>query len=122
MKLGNGNAAVADLETLARDTRNVYGAQAAYDLANYYYTAGDNVAAEDVLNRFIEAGTPHSYWLARGFILLADVYHKKGKEFEAVQYLKSLKENYPGDESDISDMIESRLEQWGAAKKNAANE
>lgn len=122
LKLGNGNAAVADLETLARDTRNVYGAQAAYDLANYYYTAGDNVAAEDVLNRFIEAGTPHSYWLARGFILLADVYHKKGKEFEAVQYLKSLKENYPGDESDISDMIESRLEQWGAAKKNAANE
>ena len=112
VKLGNGRAAVQDLETLARDTRNVYGAQAAYDLAEYYFTAGDNVAAEDVLNRFIEAGTPHQYWLARGFILLADVYYKQGKTFEAVQYLKSLKENYPGSEADITEMIDTRLEKW----------
>ena len=119
LKLGSGSVAVSDLETLARDTRNVYGAQAAYDLANYYYMAGDNVAAEDVLNRFIEAGTPHSYWLARGFILLADVYHKEGKEFEAVQYLKSLKENYPGSESDITEMIDTRLKQWNAAGKGS---
>ena len=70
------------------------------------------MAAEDVLNRFIEAGTPHQYWLARGFILLADVYYKQGKTFEAVQYLKSLKENYPGSEADITEMIDTRLEKW----------
>ena len=116
IKLGSGGGAVSDLETLAKDTRNIYGAQAAYDLANYYYTSGDNVAAEDVLNRFIETGTPHQYWLARGFILLADVYHKKGKTFEAVQYLKSLKENYPGTESDIFEMIDSRLDSWSEAE------
>ena len=117
LKLGSGSAAVADLEALARDPRNVYGAQAAYDLANYYYTSGDNVAAEDALNRFIEAGSPHSYWLARGFILLADVYHKEGKEFEAVQYLKSLKDNYPGNESDITEMIDTRLKEWNVSGK-----
>ena len=117
MKLGSGSAAVADFEVLAKDTRNEYGAQAAYDLANYYYAAGDNVAAEDVLNRFIEAGTPHQYWLARGFILLADVYHKEGKKFEAVQYLKSLKDNYPGSESDIFEMIDTRLEKWNGGTK-----
>ena len=112
VKLGNGQAAIGDFETLARDTRNVYGAQGAYDLAEYYFNAGDNVAAEDVLNRFIETGTPHQYWLARGFILLADLYYKQGKTFEAVQYLKSLKENYPGTEADITEMIDSRLEKW----------
>lgn len=112
IKLRSGSAAIPDLEVLIKDTRNIYGAQAAYDLANYYYTSGNNVGAEDVLNRFIESGTPHQYWLARGFILLADVYNRKGKTFEGIQYLKSLKENYPGSESDIFEMIDSRLNSW----------
>lgn len=119
IKLGSGQAAESDLKLLARDPRNEYGAQAAYDLANYYYNAGDNVAAEETLNNFIEAGTPHQYWLARGFILLADVYHKKGRNIEAVQYLRSLKENYPGSESDIFEMINSRLDEWAVAGGDA---
>ena len=112
LNLSNGRAAANDFKTLAKDTRNIYGARAAYELANYYFGNNDNVAAKDVLDKFIEDGTPHQYWLARGFILLADVYHKEGNNFEAIQYLKSLKENYPGDEQDIYEMIDARLNQW----------
>lgn len=112
LNLSNGRAAADDFKTLTKDTRNIYGARAAYELANYYFGNNDNVAAEDVLNKFIEGGTPHQYWLARGFILLADIYHKKGNNFEAIQYIKSLKENYPGDEQDIYEMIDTRLNQW----------
>ena len=55
------------------------------------------------------SGTPHSYWLARGFILLSDIYAAQGKKFEAREYLNALRENYPGSESDIFMMIDSRL-------------
>ena len=65
-----------------------------------------------MLTAFTDEGSPHEYWLARGFIALADVYHEKKKDYLAIEYLKSLRDNYPGRELDIHDMIESRLEKW----------
>ena len=57
----------------------------------------------------ISSDTPHRYWLARGFILYSDILRKQGKTFEANEYLKSLRSNYPGTEADIFEMIDSRL-------------
>lgn len=104
-----GADAEKDWTKLAKDTRNIYGAQSAYKLAEYYYSAGNLKQAEKTLNAFIDEGTPHQYWLARGFILLSDVYIKQGKNFEAREYLESLKSNYPGKDADIFKMIDERL-------------
>lgn len=111
-KQGKTDSASKDFAKLAEDARNLYGAQSAYYLAEIQYKAGKLSDAENTLNTFIDAGTSHEYWLARGFILLADVYHKQGNTFEACEYLESLKSNYPGDEKDIFSMIESRLNEW----------
>ena len=54
--------------------------------------------------------TPHQHYLAKSFILLADVYIQKERYFEAKQYLLSLKDNYVADDKEISDAIASRLE------------
>ncbi len=101
--------AVDDLRELAKDTRNVYGAEAKYRLAQYYFDAGQTDAAEKELLDYIEVSTPHAYWLARSFVLLSDVYVKLGRELEARQYLLSLRQNYQADD-DIASMIETRLE------------
>ena len=101
--------AVADLTVLAEDTRNVYGAEAKYRLAQYYFDAGQTAEAEKVLLDYIDVSTPHAYWLARSFVLLSDVYAKLGRTLEARQYLLSLKQNYQADD-DIAGMIETRLQ------------
>jgi len=47
--------------------------------------------------------------VARGFILMSDIYKSQGKNFEAREYLEALRDNYPGDETDIQSILESRL-------------
>jgi len=109
LKLGETAKAKDDFSALSKDTRTEYGAEAKYQLAQLYFNNKDITRAEKELLDFIEKGTPHQYWLARGFILLADVYVEKGDVFQARQYLTSLKRNYSGSE-DINRMIEERME------------
>ncbi|MDR1524487.1 MAG: tetratricopeptide repeat protein [Tannerella sp.] len=109
LRMGENSKAIADLVVLSKDTRTEYGAEAKYQLAQSYYDSKEVARAEKELLDFIEKGTPHQYWLARGFILLADIYIDKGDAFQARQYLASLKRNYSGSE-DIDRMIEKRLE------------
>jgi len=109
LKLGETDKALSDFTALSKDTRTEYGAEAKYQLAQLYYNKKDIVRAEKELLNFIENGTPHQYWLARGFILLSDIYIDKGDTFQARQYLTSLKRNYSGSE-DIDRMIDNRLE------------
>ena len=58
---------------------------------------------------YISISTPHTYWLARSFILLADIYIASGRDVEARQYLLSLRQNYTA-KDDIAERIEERME------------
>ena len=107
--------AMDDFRELAKDTRNPYGAEAKYLVAQSLYDAKEYAAAEKELLNYIEQSTPHAYWLARSFVLLSDVYAATGKDLDARQYLLSLQQNYQGND-DIESMIESRL-----AKLKGAN-
>lgn len=100
--------AMADLRVLAKDTRNAYGAEAKFLVAQQLYHTKEYTAAEKELLNYIDQSTPHAYWLARSFVLLSDVYVAMGKKLDARQYLLSLQQNYEG-KDDIANMIESRL-------------
>ena len=114
------NQALADLKVLAQDTRTTYGAEAKYLLAQLYYDQNEDQEAEKVLDDFAKNGTPHQYWLARGFILYADIYIRKGDYVQARVYLNSLKNNYQADD-DITNMIEDRLAQINQSKDSQPN-
>lgn len=100
--------AYADLKLLANDTRTLYGAESKYLLAQYLYDKKDLKTAEQEVLTFISQSTPHTYWLARSFILLADIYIAMDKKLDARQYLLSLRKNYQAND-EISNMIEERL-------------
>ena len=111
------DVAIVDLKSLAADTRNVYGAEAKYLLAQLYYDMRQYDKAESEVLDYISVSTPHSYWLARSFVLLSDVYVKKGMDIEARQYLLSLKQSYAADD-DIATMIKVRLDALDSAADN----
>ena len=111
-QVGNTRDAEVALRTLAKDPSSEYGAQAAYELAQMQYEMGDLKGAEQTVNAFIDKGTSHTYWLAKAFITLADVYHKQGNVSQAREYLQSLKTSYPGKEKEIFNAIETRLNKW----------
>lgn len=104
------NKAIADLQKAATDARSIYGAEAQYLLAETYYKNKSYDNAEKQVNAFMQQNTPHAYWMARAIIVLSDTYLAKGDNFQAKQYLESLRANYTGNEADISSMINSRLE------------
>lgn len=106
---GREAEATAIWEQLAANPTDYFGAKSAYYLAEYLFNNGRTEEARRRVEALIDSGTPHSYWLGRGFILLSDIYGREGKEFEAREYLRSLRENYPGKEADIFRMIDERL-------------
>ncbi len=97
-------------QTISGMTDDLYGTKSALFLAQNYFDNGMTEKARSTVEALTTSGTPHSYWLARGFILLSDIFASQGKNFEAREYLNALKENYPGNESDIFMMIDSRID------------
>ncbi len=125
-QMGNTQEAEAAFKSLAKDPSSEYGAQAAAELAQMQYEMGNYKTAEQTVNNLIDAGTPHTYWLAKSFLTLADVYYKQGNVTQAREYLQSLKSNYPGKEKDIFNGIETRLNKWkggnGSSTSNSSTD
>lgn len=106
---GQSDKAIADLQEVAKDTRSAFGAESQYLLAEIYLKAKSYDKAEKQVQSFMKEGTPHEYWMARAIVVLSDVYVAKGDKFQARQYLESLQANYKGKETDLTDMVASRL-------------
>ena len=100
------------LKKLAASPNTLSGAKAAVELGDWYLEQGDIKKALTTLEAFTDAGSVHAYWLARGFISLADAYHADGNDYLAVEYLKSLRDNYPGDERDIAKAIAAKIAEY----------
>lgn len=105
---GNTEVALADFNILAKNTMSKEGAESKYILIQNLFDQGNHPTAEKEIFGFADSGTSHQYWLARSFIVLADIYTAKGENFQAEQYLKSLLENYEGSD-DIHTLANQRL-------------
>ncbi len=107
--LALGNDAMADIKELCKDTRNSYGAEAEALLIQQYYENRNYAQCEKEFFAFVDRGTPHSYYLAKAFITLADCYMAQENWFDAKQYLLSLSQNYSPAPQDIQEAIDTRL-------------
>ncbi len=96
-------------KVIDRSPGDEYASRSAVSLASMLLDNGQLKQARKVADTFINSNPPQPYWLARGFIVLSDVLRRQGDTFEADEYLRSLRNNYPGKEEDIFRMIDERL-------------
>ncbi len=102
------NEAITAFTPVAAEVRTANGAEAKYRIAEAHYNLQDIDKAEAEIMSFASMNTQHQYWLAKSFILLADIYVARGDDFQAKQYLLSLQANYKA-QDDIQDIITERL-------------
>lgn len=79
---GRRDEAVKLYRELAKDVRTKEGSEAAYYVIESTFGSGDMDKTEKEVFAFSER-EPQAYWLAKAFILLGDVYVKKGDNFQA---------------------------------------
>ena len=82
---------------LASSTNGDYSGEASYRQAEMRYLQADYDGSERVIES-ITAAPVSDYWLAKSFILWADIFHARGNNLQAKQTLQSIIDNYDGDD------------------------
>ena len=108
--LNNFDEALRDFRKVATEVTSVEGAESKYRVAELLYKKDQATDAEKIITEFINQNTPHQYWMARMFLLLADISIKKGDTLQARATLQSLKEYYTIDNDGILDEVKSKLD------------
>jgi len=98
-KKKNYKAAFDEYQLLAEDVTTNEGAEAKYRLAEIYMKNGELDDAEAEINDFRTQNTSNKYWLAKAYILWADIFKAKNDYFYATATLQSIIDNY-GNKSD----------------------
>jgi TolA-binding protein len=102
--------------------RGEMAAEALYGLAMTAYRLKDYKASEKHIFTLSGDYASYDYWVAKSFILLADVYLATGNEFQARQTLQSIIDNYEGE--DLRQLARQKLEilnRAGASKPSAGS-
>jgi hypothetical protein len=72
--MGEFDRAMTEFRGWHRKLPAVKGAESKYRIAEIYFLQGKNEQAEQEVYDLVAMNTPHHYWMARSFILLADIY------------------------------------------------
>lgn len=114
LKLNNLPLAKRSLEKIITD-QGAIGAEANYYLALLNFQQQKNKEAEKIILNLQNNYASHDYWVAKGFVLLSDVYVQLGNAFQAKVTLQSVLENYKGDD-DIIPAAKEKLSQLDSSK------
>jgi TolA-binding protein len=107
--LNNYDEAISDFKKVGTEVISIEGAESKYRVAELLDKQNKTAEAEKVVLEFIDQKTPHQYWMARVFLLLADLSQKKGDLLQARATLQSLNDYYKVDNDGILDEVKARL-------------
>jgi len=96
--MNNPDKAIAPLQLCVEADQGNYGAEAAYLLAEAHFKMGQFGPAEERVFANADRYPSYEYWLAKGYILLADIYAANENVFQARETLKSIIDNYSGED------------------------
>lgn len=90
--------AKTDLLFVRNNDRTQFGAEAQFLIAKISYQSDQFEDTESNIFELAEQYPNQEYWVAKGFLLLADVYVKQNNIFQAKETLKSIVDNYRGED------------------------
>ncbi len=92
--LGEMDKALPIYRKVAVEVTSSEGAESMYRVAELLYKENKKDEAEKVILKFINMSTPHTYWMAKAFLLLSDISLDKDDLLQAKYTLKSLLDYY----------------------------
>ncbi len=101
---GRDALAIEEYKKLAMDVKSKEGAEAKFHLAELYFKIKEFDKAEKEILDFSQKSSPYDYWIARSFILWADIFVEKKDYFQALQTLQSIIDYYVNKDDGILKM------------------
>ena len=120
VKLKRDTIAVESFKQVVKLTKSESSAEARYYLALIAFNQNDLNKAESLSFDVIEQVPSYEYWVVKSFILSADIFVKTNNIFQAKATLKSLIDNYTGDQGLIDEAkakLKTIVDAEEAAKK-----
>jgi TolA-binding protein len=107
--LNEFDEALKDFRKTASEAISAEGAESKYRVAEILFKDGKTEESEKLVTQFINQNSPHQFWMAKMFLLLADISLKKGDNLQARATLQSLKEYYTITDDGILDEVNAKL-------------
>ena len=111
----NYQEALDQFRLISEEVNSSEGAEAKYLVCELNYKSGELKMAEHEIFDFASQNTSQEYWLAKSFILLANIYYYQKDNFQAKHTLKSIIYNYNPDAND--DIIKKATLRYNAIIK-----
>lgn len=116
----NYDSAVVYLDSLSKQT-TAFGAEAKYMLARIYYLKGEFNKSDTLIYDIVDQVPSQPYWIAKGFILLADNFVSRGDYYNARVTFQSVIDN--SEEKELVSIAKEKLEILkGSEELNEKNE
>jgi TolA-binding protein len=107
MAMNNLDNARAEFVITDKLAANEWGAESKYMIAYINFSTGRFHEAENTIFELSEQYAAYDQWVAKGFLLLSDVYLALGNVFQAKETLRSIIENYRG--PDLGEIAAQKL-------------
>ena len=104
--------ALEQFQKVATEVTSAEGAESKFRVAEIYFKKGELKEADRVIADFASKTTPHQYWMAKSFILWADIFAAQGDYFQAIQTLQSIIDYYGNDEDGILIQAKNKHKQY----------
>lgn len=112
--------ALEEYRKISGEVMSAEGAEAKYRLAELLFKRKEYNTAEKEILEFSQQTSPHEYWIARSFILWADIFADNGEYFQAIQTLQSIIDYYEVSDDGILELAKNKKDKFVALQE--ANE
>ncbi len=120
MKYEKLDSAQNAFNIVLKETKNIYGAEAKYNIGLIQYMKKDYKNCQKTIFELNDKFGAFEQWVVKGFVLLADTYTAQQDYFQAKATLQSILENYEG--ADIVNACKIKLAEIEVLEKTQKSE